>query len=159
MVEDLDRIDSVVCPFGGGGLICGVASALKAKSPHTKVYACEVDVAAPLHASLVAGAPAVVQNHKPTFVDGMGGKSLFPEMWNLARNLITETIPLSVENIADAVRLILSHNRLLAEGAGAATVAAALSGKVSGGNVVCVISGGNIDMNKLSQILNNQVPT
>ena len=117
-----------------------------------------MDVAAPLTASLQAGQPTQVQNHKTTFVDGMGGKSLFKEMWNLASNLIDDTITLTTEEIAAAVKLLAERNHVIAEGAGAAPVAAALKDKVRGENIVCVVSGGNIDTTVLIQILQGFTP-
>ncbi len=157
--EDLPEVDTVIAPFGGGGLSTGIASAIKAQKPEVKVYACEVDTAPPLSLSLAAGKPSSVPDHKPSFVDGMGGKSLFPEMWNLASTLLEDSLVVSLEQIADALRLVLERNHIVAEGAGAATVAAALHDKkVTGSNIVCVISGGNIDTHKLAILLNGRIP-
>ena len=117
-----------------------------------------MDVAAPLTASFAAGKPVTLQNHKTTFVDGMGGKSVFPQMWPLISKLVDDTITLSVAEIADAVRLLVERNHIVAEGAGAAPLAAALKTEGLEGNIVCVVSGGNIDTSVLSTILQGNVP-
>ncbi|MFQ5742576.1 MAG: threonine/serine dehydratase [Acidobacteriota bacterium] len=157
ILEDLPDVHTVVIPFGGGGLSCGIAAAIHARNPDTTVYAAEVSTAAPLAASLRAGEPSTV-DYTPSFVDGIGGKSVLQEMWPLIRNLIDDTIVSSPAAIADAVRLLVERNRVVAEGAGAAAVAAALSAIDGPGKVVCVVSGGNIDAAKLSTILAGEVP-
>ena len=151
-------MDTVIGPFGGGGHLCGIASAIKHHKPGTKVLACEVETAAPLTESFRQGKPSTLTNHQTSFVDGMGGRSVFPSMWRLASSLIDDTVVLSVAEIADAVRTLVMRNRVVAEGAGAAPVAAALSAKVPPGNIVCVVSGGNIDLTVLTQILQEKVP-
>ena len=157
IVEQLPDVDSIVVPFGGGGLTAGIATAVRAKSPRTKVYAVEPETAAPLAASFKAGTPQEV-NRIPSFVDGIGGKSVLPEMWSLVRPLIQGSIVSSLREIASAVRLLAERNRVIAEGAGAASVAAALAGKAGGGRIVCIVSGGNIDSSKLARILSGEVP-
>ncbi len=157
ILEDLPDVDAVAVPYGGGGLISGIASAMKALRAQAKVYACEVETAAPLKPSLEAGHPVEV-GYTPTFVDGIGGPRVFPEMFELVSRLIDGSLVSSVEEIAAAVRLLAERNRIVSEGAGAASVAAALSGKVGPGKVVCVVSGGNIDPAKLATILSGQVP-
>lgn len=157
ILEDLPDVDAVIVPYGGGGLSSGIASAVKALRPATKVYACEVETATPLAASLAAGSPQAIE-HTPSFVDGIGGKSLLPEMWQLVRELLDGSLVVSLGDVASALRLLVERNRVVAEGAGAASVAAALSGEAGGGKVVCVISGGNIDTSKLIKILNGEIP-
>jgi threonine dehydratase len=157
ILEDLPDVDAVVIPFGGGGLSSGIASALRALRPQTKVYACEVETAAPLHAALKAGAPGAI-DYRPSFVDGIGGKSVLPEMWPLVRRLLDGSLVVSLEAVAGAIRLLAERNRVVAEGAGAAPVAAALRGGAGAGKVVCVVSGGNIDAAKLALILQGAVP-
>ncbi len=157
ILEDLPDVDAVIVPFGGGGLSCGIAAALSALRPKAKVFASEVETAAPFSASLAAGKPVSVQ-HTPSFVDGIGGKSMLTEMWPLASTLLAGSLVVSVAEAAAAVRLLAERNRVIAEGAGATSVAAALAGKASGGKVVCVVSGGNIDPAKLAKILNGEVP-
>jgi threonine dehydratase len=157
ILEDLPDVDAVVVPFGGGGLSCGIATALRALRPQTKVFASEVETAAPLAASLAAGKPVAIE-YVPSFVDGIGGKSMLPEMWPLASRLLAGSLVMSVASIASAVRLLAERNRVIAEGAGASSVAAALAGKAGPGKVVAVVSGGNIDPGKLARILNGEVP-
>ena len=158
IAEQLGDLDAVICPWGGGSNLLGIASALKHVRPNVKAYACEVDVAAPLHASLKAGEPSVVKDWQSTFVDGMNGKSLFPCMWNMAKNLVYDSVLVNVEEICHSIRLLASRNKVITEGAGAATVAAALSDKIPPGKIVCVISGGNIDMSLFVKILNHEKP-
>ncbi|MFK7804932.1 MAG: threonine/serine dehydratase [Anaerolineae bacterium] len=156
ILEDLPDVDAVITPYGGGGLSCGVASAVRALKPDTKLYAVEVDTAAPLAASFAAGSPQDF-DYQPTFIDGMGGKSILPEMWPRASTLLDGSLVMTVKEIANAVKLLLDRNSVLAEGAGAAPVAAAIAGKAGSGKVVCVISGGNIDGSKIRKILNDEI--
>ena len=143
--------------FSCFGLICGIASAMRALKPDAKVYACEVETAAPVAASFAAGEPSDVQ-YTATFVDGMGAPFVFPDMWALASQLLEGSLVTTLEEIASAIRLLVERNHVVAEGAGAAPVAAALSGKAGGGKVVCVVSGGNIDSDKLATILRGGIP-
>ena len=156
ILEDLPDVDAVIMPYGGGGLSCGISLTIKELKKDTKLFAVEAETAAPLAASLKAGNPQEVE-YTPTFIDGMGGKSILPEMWPLASKLIDDSLVMSVKEIAQAVKLLLERNRVLAEGAGAAPVAAALSGKAGKGKIVCVISGGNIDFNKVTKIINGEI--
>lgn len=157
ILEDLPGVDTVIIPYGGGGLSCGIASALRAAAPHVKVVAAEVETAAPLAPSLAAGSPQQV-SYTPSFVDGIGGKSVLAEMWPLAKELIRSSVVSSLSEIARAVQLLAERNRVIAEGAGAASVAAALSGRAGGGTIVCIVSGGNIDSAKFSRILAGETP-
>ena len=157
ILEDLPDVDAVVVPYGGGGLSCGIASAIRALKPQVKVLAAEVETAAPLAASLRAGSPQTI-NHTPSFVDGIGGKSMLPEMWPLAKLVLAGSLVVSLREVADAIKLLVERNRVVAEGAGAVPVAAALAGKAGTGKVVCVVSGGNIDSGKLSTILAGEIP-
>ena len=152
IAEDLPDADTVIVPYGGGGLSCGIASALRAVRPEARVFACEVETAAPLAASLAAGSPREV-SYTPSFVDGIGGKSVLPEMWPLARDLLAGSIVVSLAEVAAAVRRLAERQHLIAEGAGAASVAAALTGRAGAGKVVCVVSGGNIDSARLAEVL------
>jgi threonine dehydratase len=157
ILEDLPDIDAVVIPWGSGGLSCGIGSALRALRPKTRLYACEVTTAAPLAASLAAGKPQQV-SYIPSFVDGIGAKGVLEEMWPLASTLLDGSLVTELEEVAKALRLLVERNRIVAEGAGAAPVAAALAGKAGGGKVVCVVSGGNIDTARLATILAGGVP-
>ena len=157
ILEDLPDVDTVIIPYGGGGLSSGIASAMKATKPAVKVFASEVETAAPLSASLAAGKPTAI-DYQASFVDGIGGRGILEEIWPLASSLLDGSIVTSLEDIASAVRLLMERNRLIAEGAGASSLAAALSNKVGAGKVVCVISGGNIDTEKLNIILDGGIP-
>jgi threonine dehydratase len=157
ILEDLPDVDAVVVPYGGGGLSSGIACALRELSPRVKVYAAEVETAAPLAASLAAGAPTTIA-HRPGFVDGIGGKGLLPEMWPMVRDLLAGSLVVSLEQVAAAIRLLAGRARVVAEGAGAAALAAALGGGAGRGKVVCVVSGGNIDAAVLSRILSGATP-
>ena len=144
ILEDLPDVDAVVVPYGGGGLSCGIASAVKALKSDTRVFAGEVETAAPFAASLREGSPQEVDRVQ-TFVDGIGGKSVLPEMWPLASSLLDDSIVMPIEAVVDAIRTLALRARVIAEGAGATSVAAALDGRAGTGKVVCVVSGGNID--------------
>lgn len=157
ILEDLPDADTVLVPWGGGGLSCGIAAALRVLRPATRVFACEVETAAPLSASLAAGRPVAV-DYTPSFVDGIGARSLLPEMWPMAKELLAGAIGVSLEETKAALRLLVSRARVVAEGAGAVPVAAALSGRAGAGRLVCVVSGGNIDPEKLAAILAEGAP-
>jgi threonine dehydratase len=152
ILEDLPDVDVVLIPWGGGGLACGIASAVRAKKPSCKLYATEVATAAPLAASLAAGAVRVVEP-QPSFVDGIGSKTVYPQMLDRAQQLLDGALVASVADVAAAVRLLAERNRVIAEGAGACPVACALSGQAGTGKIICVVSGGNIDTTKLCTIL------
>ena len=157
IAEDLPDVACVLVPYGGGGLSAGIASALRAVRPAAKVYGCEVETAAPLTESLRAGRPMQV-DYRASFVDGIGSKGLLTAMWPLVSSVLAGAQVVSLREIADAIRLLAVRNRVIAEGAGAASVAAALSGRAGPGPIVCVVSGGNIDAEKLSLILQGGVP-
>jgi len=156
IVEDLPDVDVVLVPFGGGGLSSGIATAFRALRPDVKVFGCEVATSTPLTSALAAGEPVRVVR-SPSFIDGIGGNGVLAEMWPLVSTLLAGAMVSSVEEIAAAVRLLLERARVVAEGAGAASLAAALGHRVRG-KVVCVVSGGNIDDAKLATILNGGVP-
>jgi threonine dehydratase len=157
ILEDLPDVDVVVIPYGGGGLSCGIASAIRAFKKGTKIYACEVETACPFSASLAAGEPREV-DYTPSFVDGIGGKSVLPEIWPLASSLLDGSLVMKLNEVSAAIRTLIERNHVIAEGAGATPVAAALSGKAGNGKIVCVVSGGNIDSTKLAKILNGEMP-
>lgn len=152
ILEDLPDVDAVVIPWGGGGLTCGIATAMRELRPQCKIFTAEVSTAAPLAASLAAGAPIEI-DYKKSFVDGIGAKAVFPKMFERAQGLIDGPLVAELEAVADALRLIAERNRVIAEGAGACPVACALDGQAGAGKVVCVVSGGNIDFAKLCTIL------
>ena len=157
ILEDLPDVDAVVIPFGGGALSSGTASAIRSLKPDTKIFACEVETSDPLALSFKSGRPCEV-DYKRSFVEGIGGKSVLSEMWPLVSKLLDGSLVMSLEEIADAIRISIEYNSVVAEGAGATPVAAALAGKAGTGKVVCVVSGGNIDVDKLVTILNGQIP-
>ncbi|PYQ12592.1 MAG: pyridoxal-5'-phosphate-dependent protein subunit beta [Acidobacteria bacterium] len=157
VLEDLPEVDAVLVPYGGGGLSCGIASALRALRPQVKVFACEVETAAPLQAAWRAGRPAPI-DYRPSFVDGIGGKAVLAEMWPIARRLLDGSLVVSLDEVAAAIRLLAERNHVVAEGAGAAPVAAALSGRAGSGKLACIVSGGNIDPAKLAVILQGGMP-
>jgi threonine dehydratase len=152
IMEDLPGVDAVLVPFGGGGLVSGIGSAIRVLSPSTRIYGCEVATSTPLSAALAAGAPVTVVR-TPSFVDGIGGRGLLPEMWPLVRGLVNGALVAPLEDVARAVRLLVERARIVAEGAGATPVAAALAGQGGGGKVVCVVSGGNIDTAVLADLI------
>jgi threonine dehydratase len=148
--EDLSDVDTVVIPWGGGGLTCGIAGVMKILKPSVKIFAVECETAAPLTASLSAGKPVVV-DYRPSFVDGIASKTVFPRMFNLARKLIDGTIVVTLDQAASAIRLVAERARVIAEGAGGCAVAAAL-GRPADEKVVAIVSGGNIDLKKFNEI-------
>jgi threonine dehydratase len=157
ILEDLPDVDAVVIAFAGGGLACGIASAVRALKPDVRLYAAEVETGAPLAASLAAGRQVRV-DYTPSFVDGISESRVVDEMWPLASRLLDGSLVVTLDEAAAAVKLIAERNRTVAEGAGAVSVAAALAGKAGGGKVACIVSGGNIDPQKLASILAGQVP-
>ena len=159
ILEDLPDAGAILVPYGGGGLACGIAAGARAAWPTQtpRVFACEVDTASPFDAALRAGAPTAA-SYAPSFVDGIGSKRVAEEMWPLARTLLEGSIVVPVRAVAEAVKLVVERARVVPEGAGAAAVAAALTGAVPNGPLVCVVSGGNIDASKLATILRGDVP-
>lgn len=159
ILEDVPDVSAIVVPYGGGGLSCGIASAIRHLAPHVKVLAAEVETAAPLAPALAAGGP-VPTAYAPSFVDGIGGRTVLAEMWPLASTLLAGSRVVSLEQVAAAWRLVLARARVLAEGAGAASVAAALAlspDDVGDGPVVAVVSGGNIDPAVIVRLLQGLV--
>jgi len=157
ILEDLPDVNSVLVPFGGGGLSCGIATAVRTLRPEVRVYGCEVDTAAPLAAALTAGGP-VPCARTATFVDGIGGPALLPEMWPPASRLLAGSLVVSLAEVAAAIRHLVQHAAIVAEGAGGASVAAALKGLAGPGRYVAVVSGGNIDPEVLTTILGGMTP-
>jgi threonine dehydratase len=154
ILEDLPQVNSVVASFGGGGLSCGIAAALKERGSNAKVFVAEPETAAPLAHSFAAGSPQSFPEWKASWVDGCGGKSVFPRMWALAHHLLAGSIVCKLDEIRRAMRIVAERNHVIAEGAAACAVAAALTGKCGSGKVVSVVSGGNIDLSKFSELMN-----
>jgi threonine dehydratase len=157
IVEDLPEPDAVVVPLGGGGLVSGIGSALKQLSPRTRIYTVEPETAAPLAASLAAGEPREVE-YQPSFVDGAGARLVLTPMWPRLQEIVDEALVATLDETAAAVRLLAERARVVAEGAGALALAAALAGRAGTGRVVCIVSGGNIDAGKLATILRGETP-
>lgn len=154
LLEDLPHFDAVVIPWGGGGLSCGIASVLRARAPQVKIYAAEIETAAPLAPSLAAGEPRTVE-YNSSFVDGIGSKMVFPNMFERARKVLDGSLVVTLKQAAQAMKLLAERNRVIAEGAAACAVAAALSGRAGSGKVVAIVSGGNIDLDKFAQIVSS----
>jgi threonine dehydratase len=158
ILEDLPDVDAIVIPWGGGGLSCGIATAVRALKPACRILAAEVATAAPLAAALAAGAPQAI-DYRPSFVDGIGSRSVFPRMFERAQALIDGVLVANLAEVGKAIALMAERNRIVAEGAGACPVACALSGKAGSGRVVCVVSGGNIDLSRLCAVLRGEAPS
>jgi threonine dehydratase len=157
ILEDLPGVDTVLVPFGGGGLSCGIAAAIRGMRPEVRVFGCEVDTAAPLAAALEAGR-VVECPRRPTFVDGIGARIMLAEMWAPASRLLAGSLVVSLAEVAAAIRLLVERAAVVGEGAAGASVAAGLKGLGGSGKVVCVVSGGNIDARVLAKILTGEVP-
>lgn len=157
LLEQVPDLHTVLVPFGGGGLSCGIGATLHAMGRKVRVIGCEVETAAPLRASLAAGCPMVV-DRIPSWVDGIGGSGMLEEMWPLVREVVPEAAVSSLAEVAHAVRVLAGEARLVAEGAGAASLSAVLAGRVDPAGVVCVVSGGNINPEILASILTGGTP-
>jgi len=153
ILEDLPGVTAVIAAIGGGGLVTGVASAIKALKPSVKVWGAEPDTAAPASLSFAAGSAQVFKDWKPSFVDGAGGQSVFPRMWERMRAVVDGSIAVTLDQTRAAMRLMAEKARVIAEGAGALPLAAALTGKAGRGPVVAVVSGGNIDLEKFAKLI------
>jgi threonine dehydratase len=155
IVEDLPDVDAVLVPFGGGGLVTGVATAVRAVAPNARVFGCEVETATPLQSALEAKQPVIVER-TPSFVDGIGGRGVLDEVWPLVSSLIDGALVSSLAETRNAVRLLADRARIVVEGAGAASVAPALAERAGRGKIACVVSGGNLDLSVLAEILMEQ---
>jgi threonine dehydratase len=157
LLEDLPDLDAVIVPYGGGGLVTGIASAIKAQRPEVRVVSAEPETGAVAAASFAAGRVTEV-DYVRSFVDGAGSRSLMPRVWELARELLDDAVAVSLEDTAAAIRLIAERTRVIAEGAGALALAAAIAGAGGRGKVVCIVSGGNIDASVLGTVLAGETP-
>jgi threonine dehydratase len=151
--EDAPDAVAVIAAIGGGGLITGVGSALKARNPGIKVWGAEPDTAAPAALSFAMGSAQVFKDWQPSFVDGAGGQSLFPRMWQRMQPVVDAIVVVSLDETRRAMRLMAESMRIIAEGAGALSVAAAMTGKVGQGPIVAIVSGGNVDMAKFFELI------
>lgn len=152
ILEQLPDVDTVVAALGGGGLLSGIAAVMRAKKPGVKIYAAEPETAAPLQLSLSRGEPCYFESWKPSFVDGAGGKSVLKTMWPLLKDL-DGAIVMPLDEIAAAMRKAADRVHVVAEGAGGTAIAAALSGRAGTGKIVAVVSGGNIDLSRFSELV------
>jgi len=153
ILEDAPDTAAVIAAIGGGGLITGVASAVKALKPDVRIWGAEPETAAPAAASFAAGSPQVFKGWEPSFVDGAGGKSMFPRMWRRMSSLVDGSIVVSLDATRRAMRLMAEKARVISEGAGALPLAAALTGKAGQGPIVAIVSGGNIDLGKFAELI------
>jgi threonine dehydratase len=153
ILEDVPDVRAVIAAIGGGGLATGVASAVKALRPDVRVWGAEPETAAPLARSFERQSPQTFEEWQPSFVDGAGGMSVFPRMWERMRAIVDGAIVVSLEETRRAIRIIADQGRVIAEGAGALALAAALTGRAGRGPIVAIVSGGNIDLKKLCDII------
>jgi len=158
ILEDAPDTVAVIASIGGGGLITGVGSAIKALKPEIKVWGAEPETAAPAALSFEVGSPQVFKNWKLSFVDGAGGQSMFPRMWERMKPVVDGYIVVSLDDTKNAMRLMAEKVRIISEGAGALPVAAALTGKAGKGPIVAIVSGGNIDLNKFCELIGASAP-
>ena len=152
LLEDLPDLEAVVIPWGGGGLSCGIAAVLRALAPKVRIYAAEIETAAPLAASLAAREPRAVE-YQPSFVDGIGSKMVFKNMFEHAHRLLDGSLVVTLNEAAEAMKFVAERNRVIIEGAAACAVAAARSGRAGSGKVVAIVSGGNIDLEKFASLV------
>ena len=153
ILEDLPEVRTVIAAIGGGGLITGVGSAIKAVRPDVKILGAEPETAAPYALSLSEGGPRRFENWEASFVDGAGGKSVTERMWQRMQAVVDGSITVTLDQVRDAMRLIAEKSRTVAEGAGALSLAAALTGEAGEGPIVCIVSGGNIDLSKFAELI------
>lgn len=159
ILEDLPDVDAVVAALGGGGLLAGIGSVMRAMKPSVRVYAAEPETAAPLDLSLRRGEASRFDAWKPSFVDGAGGKSVLPTMWPLLKDLVDGSIVMPLDEIAAAMRKTAERVHVVAEGAGGTAIAAALSGRAGTGKIVAVVSGGNIDLSRFNELVSAHATT
>jgi threonine dehydratase len=158
LLEDLPELATVLVPYGGGGLATGIAAAIKPARPEARILGVETEAGIPLAAAFARGAPVVVPFEGTTFVTGMGSRQVLPRMWPLVRRLLSGAVCTTLAETAAAIRLLIERHHVVAEGAGAAPVAAALAGAAGPGPIVCIVSGGHLDSVHLSKILQGLVP-
>jgi threonine dehydratase len=153
ILEDAPDTVAVIASIGGGGLIAGVGSAIKALRPEIKIWGAEPETAAPAALSFAKGSPQEFKDWKASFVDGAGGRSVFPRMWERMKPIVDGYIVVSLDETKKAMRLMAEKTRIISEGAGALPLAAALTGKAGQGPIVCVVSGGNLDLKKFCELI------
>jgi threonine dehydratase len=154
ILEDEPNAKAVICAVGGGGLVTAIGSAVKALKPEVKIYGVEPETAAPFARSWAEARPCTFPERQTTFVDGAGGSSIMPRMWERMRPVADGALGVSLEETRKAMRLMAEKARVIAEGAGALSLAAALSGQTGEGPIVAVVSGGNLDLSKFCELIN-----
>ena len=153
ILEDLPHVNTVIAAIGGGGLISGIGSSIRQLAPGVRILGAEPETAAPGAASFKAGSPQVFKEWTATFIDGAGGKSIFPRMWERMQGIVDGSVVVTLDEVRNAMRTVALKSRVICEGAGALGVAAALSGKAGDGPIVAVVSGGNIDLRAFAEIV------
>lgn len=153
VLEDLPQVGAVIAAIGGGGLVAGIGLALQALAPHVQVWGAEPETAAPGSLSFAAGEPREFDDWTASFVDGAGGRSIFPAMWERMKESIRGSLVVNLDQVTDAMKLMAEKTRVISEGAGALSLAAALSGQVDASPIVAVVSGGNIDLPRWAELL------
>ena len=153
ILQDLPDVDAIVAPLGGGGLLAGIGAVARALKPAIKVYAAEPETAAPLSTSLHRGEPSYFDNWQASFVDGAGGRSVLPTMWPLLKSTVDASIVVTLDEVRQAMKRTADRVHVIAEGAAACAIAAALSGRIGGSKIVAVVSGGNIDLGRFAALV------
>src|SRR5438067_11907821 len=153
ILEDLPNVKTVIAAIGGGGLISGIGSAIRQLAPHVRIFGAEPETAAPGALSFEQGSPQQFTNWQASFVDGAGGKSIFPRMWERMQGIVDGSVVVTLDEVRQAMRVVAEKMRVICEGAGALPVAAALSGRAGGGPIVAVVSGGNVDLKKFADLI------
>jgi threonine dehydratase len=153
ILEDLPDVNAVIAPLGGGGLLAGIGSVMRARKPDVKVFAAEPETAAPLSTSFACGGPRYFEHWTASFVDGAGGKSVLTTMWPMLRRVVDESIVVTLDDVRAAMRHAAERVHVIAEGAAGCAVAAAMSGRAGGGKIVAVVSGGNVDLARFASLV------
>jgi threonine dehydratase len=153
ILEDLPDVDTIVAPLGGGGLLAGIGSAVRALKPQVKIYAAEPETAAPLATSIARGEPSYFERWQASFVDGAGGRSVLPTMWPLLKSVVDGSIVVSLDEVRMAMKRAAERVHVIAEGAAGCAIAAAISGRAGSGKIVAVVSGGNIDLARFAALV------
>jgi threonine dehydratase len=153
ILEDLPDVRTVIAAIGGGGLVSGIGSSIRALAPHVRILGAEPETAAPGALSFEKQSPQIFEQWEASFVDGAGGKSIFPRMWERMQGIVDGSVVVTLDEVKRAMRVIAEKTRVIAEGAGALAVAAAMSGRAGEGPIVAVISGGNIDLKKFAELI------
>jgi threonine dehydratase len=153
ILEDLPDVDAIIAPIGGGGLLAGIGSVVRALKPDVKIYAAEPATAAPLARSMARGEASYFDQWEASFVDGAGGRSVLKTMWPLLRSVVDDSIVVSLDEVRQAMKRAAERVHVIAEGAAACAIAAALSGRAGNGKIVAVVSGGNIDLSRFASLV------